>query len=292
MTQVVNQKRNTSFLLDETAILASLSVDRQPTEAVRLEVEIVGSTILSGLVTVYASTGLGVAEYVVTDDSDGNEYAIKITDGVINISVSASAASANPIVEDTLDTGQHYEIGTNNGVIRITATATVQDDSVILADTSDSNDRLLLVSNGAIGTSVQTNTSEQFSFSDNGCEAGTTEFSSIAGLTSSGISDGFVNIRAVNRLGQPVNQQKDIDSTLPVRFYFKDGRIRAKLSGQDRVANYKIMAEPDADVKDNDLVYAVSGLPPGLTIGQLSFTRHIYDFDGATHHIEAEVIDL
>lgn len=255
-----------------------------------MEVEIVGATISSGEVTIYSSTGAGVTQYVVNDETDGNKYAIRVNNRSISVTQVASPASDNPIVQDTL-LSSYREIVTNNGVIGVAITTTVQDDTVILIDEGDSEDRKLVVSNNAVGTADSNSTTETFSFDDNDVQQGSTLFSSITGITTSGISDGFIKVRGVSKLGEPCNQKITIDADMKVRFYSQDGRIKAALAGQDRVARYKIMAEPDADVDDNDLIYPASGIA-GITMAQLDFVRHIYNFDGVTHHIEAEVFDL
>ncbi len=61
-------------------------------------------------------------------------------------------------------------------------------------------------------------------------------------------------------------------------------------TGREKIAEYKIIAEPDADILENDLLYAVSGM--GITLGMVTFKERIFDFDGVTHHLEAEVMDL
>lgn len=263
----------------------------------RLEVEIVGNTVSTGLVNIYSSSGSGVSEYVITDEDDGNKYAIAVTNGQISVTITTDPASANPIVEDTLNASNNWKIITSYGQIAVQVSGTAQDDSVVLADTADGNDRKLVVSNGMLGTSVVSSTSETFEFDSNTCVLGTTNFSTIAGITTSGISDGFISVRAVNRMGQPVNQEKIISNGMAVRFYSKGegARGRAKiimrLSGQEKVANYKIMAEPDADIEDKDVMYPLNGVY-GLTMGTIDFTRRIYDFDGITHHTECDVLDL
>jgi len=49
-----------------------------------------------------------------------------------------------------------------------------------------------------------------------------------------------------------------------------------------------MMVAPDKDVRENDIIYAVSGIM-GLTIGIVSFVSGIFDFNGITHHIHCEV---
>lgn len=285
-------KRNTSYLLDVAAVASSLSATRQPQQTIRLEVEVMGCTVsASGRVTVYSAGGSGVSSYVVQDRTLATKWAIQITSGVINISATASSASSEPIVEDSLTSGIHWKIYVDNGVIAIEASATVQDDSVLLNDTATSTTYELIVSDGVLGISAASTNSEVFTFSENLSKIGLINFSSIDGITMSGISDGFIKIKAINKLGQPINQLITAQSNVPVRFYRQNGRIRLVKSGEELVAQYKIMAEPDLDIRENDLVYPLSDVV-GLTLGLVNFVERIWDFDGITHHTEAVLIDL
>lgn len=139
--------------------------------------------------------------------------------------------------------------------------------------------------------SVAGSTDETFSFTANGVVVGIKDFSSISGITIAGISDGFVNIRSVSKTGQPVNQEITIYSSLAVRFYPLSGKIRMMAAGQEKASLYKMMAAPDKVIKENDIMRAVSGIP-GITYGQVSFVEEVIDFDGLTHHMEAEITPL
>lgn len=185
----VDLRRNTSFLVDLIATGASVSIDRNPRRASRMEVEVIGATVTTGVVNLAGST------------------------------------------------------------------------------------------------------TETLNFTENGVQVGVLDFTTLTGLTMSGISDGFIQVRALNKMGQPINQEIDVELAMPIKFYAQDGRIRAMKQGREQVANYKLMAEPDADVQDNDFVYAISGVF-GLTFGQVVFAEKIFDFDGGTHHTEAEIMDL
>lgn len=145
------------------------------------------------------------------------------------------------------------------------------------------------VSTGLVN--VSGNVNETFSFSEDGKLIGTQDFTSISGITTSGIEDGFLSIKAITKLGQPINQDETIYSDLPIRFYAQNGRIRMMKQGQEKIAKYKIMADWDKDIQENDLLFANSGVF-GLTIGRIDFAEKIFDFDGATHHTEAEVMEL
>ncbi len=102
-----------------------------------------------------------------------------------------------------------------------------------------------------------------------------------------------VDIKRLNKistslLGQPVNQETTIYSSLPVRFEAIKGSIRMMAAGQQKVAQYKIYAEAGKDIRENDFVYAISGIA-GLTRARVSFVDQMFDFDGITHHLECEL---
>ncbi len=132
---------------------------------------------------------------------------------------------------------------------------------------------------------------ETFSFSGNGVLVGIKDFTSLIGLTLSGIVGGSIFIDAFNQYGGPNNQEITVFSDLPVRFYAQDGRIRMRKAGQEKIAKYKIMTREDRDIRENDILIAVSGIT-GLTRGIISFVHKIVDFSGSGHHVQAEIQDL
>lgn len=132
-------------------------------------------------------------------------------------------------------------------------------------------------------------TTETLSFTANSVGVSTKDFSSISGITIAGISNGFITVRAVSKMGQPVNQEREVEASLPVRFYAINGKIRMIAAGQEKVAKYKFMCDYNKDVQENDIIYGISQVA-GLTRGMVSFVENIFDLDGVTHHIEAEVI--
>ncbi len=62
-------------------------------------------------------------------------------------------------------------------------------------------------------------------------------------------------------------------------------------AGQEKIAKYKIMTREDRDIRENDILIAVSGIT-GLTRGIISFVHKIVDFSGSGHHVQAEIQDL
>jgi len=145
------------------------------------------------------------------------------------------------------------------------------------------------VSNGLVN--ISGNVNETIQFDNNKNMVGSQNFTSISGITLSGINGGLIKISTVNTLGEPMMQERLIESNLPVRFYpinsSKLGMMRVK-AGDERIAQYSMMVAPDKDVRENDIIYAVSGIM-GLTIGIVSFVSGIFDFNGITHHIHCEV---
>lgn len=145
------------------------------------------------------------------------------------------------------------------------------------------------ISSGLVNIAGSTN--ESFSIDANGSYVGTKDFSSVSGLTLSGIEDGYVSVKAVTRIGHPVNQEVARHSYVSCRFYPVSGRIRMSAPGQQKIAKYKMMVAPDKNLSETDTVYPISGFA-GLTMGIISFVEPIIDFDGTTHHVEAEIQEI
>ena len=134
-------------------------------------------------------------------------------------------------------------------------------------------------------------TNEALTFSENGVGIGIKDFMNITGITTSGISDGFIEVKGVSKTGYPIDQEMTIHSNLPVRFYAQDGRIRMMKQGEEKIAKYTVMVAPDKIILGNDILYAVSGID-AMTRGQISFVEQIMDFEGLTQHTECELIPL
>jgi hypothetical protein len=134
-------------------------------------------------------------------------------------------------------------------------------------------------------------TTETLAFTANGEKITTKGYTSVSGITVAGVSNGFITMRAMDKLGNPVNQEISIYSALPVRFYALNGKIRMIAAGQTNTAEYKMMIAPDKLVEASDLIYAVSGIQ-GLTRGIIDFATEIMDLDGVTHHIECDILGL
>ena len=134
-------------------------------------------------------------------------------------------------------------------------------------------------------------TTDTLAFTANGEQITSKGFTSVTGITVAGISNGFITLEALDKLGNPVNQEISIHSALPVRFYALSGKIRMMAAGQTDTAKYKMMVAPDKLIEPNDLMYAVSSIQ-GLTRGQIEFVTEIADLAGATHHIECDIFGL
>lgn len=73
-----------------------------------------------------------------------------------------------------------------------------------------------------------------------------------------------------------------------VFFYMNKGDFRMTLPGNFQMGDYTMMALPTLDVQNGDLVQCVAGVD-GLTLGQVINVMAYRDFDGLTHHVDAQV---
>lgn len=138
---------------------------------------------------------------------------------------------------------------------------------------------------------INGNTTETLNFSADGVKVGQLDFSVFAGLSFSGISGGTVKVRVVSDMGQPINQLMLVSENLPVRFFQNTGFQRGFEAGQQLVGSKRVrigmMMEPwPLKIANNDYVYGDYGIV-GVTVMQVDFFEAVYDFAGATHHIEA-----
>ena len=267
----------------------TLNVDRQPSIASRLEVIVDGASICNGLVSVSGLTS-SVSTLIVADCP--NKYAVQIENGMQKL-VQSWLNAKTWIVQDR-STSDKWKLSAENGIFKIVSSTEEVQEEPVFNDVGDTSlYQRLFVQNGMTGVEQLSLVTEQYSFIDDDKVVGTNEFTLITsdGITMSGISGGTVAIRSVNSMGQPINQEKTVQNFMKVRFFAEDGRVRALKSGDDKIANHRIMAEPDADITEMDLVYGLTHIF-GLTLGQVVFAEKILDFDGVTHHTEAEVMQL
>lgn len=169
------------------------------------------------------------------------------------------------------------------------ASLTVGDST--LTDLAGSNDGSIVGATVIEGITALAPTNETIPIPDNGEFVFSNDYSTITGLTFSGISDGFISLHAQTNLGEPIYQKVSVDSAAKVRFYEKAGRIKIEKEGTDRKAEYRVMFEPDSTIQDNDFLYFPAGLY-GATHGVVSFVKKIKDFDGTYHHTEAKIQHL
>jgi hypothetical protein len=267
-----------------------MSPSRSFNQAVRLQVEVAGCSITFGKVNVFSSSGSGVAGYVVQDRTLTTKWSIQVDNGILSFVATSNPTSDEPIFEDSLVPGAHWRLFIDDGVMGIESTVTVQDDVIVLGDLTTATDYQLIISDGIPG--IQTyvgSTKETFNFTENGVKGGTVEFSTISGITISGIDSGEISIKAISKFGQPITQLITVQSNVPVRFYSQTGRVSTRPQGQEQVGQYRLMVEPDVDIQTEDLVYPISGVS-GISIGIVNFSEKIFDFDGLTHHTEADLI--
>lgn len=292
LTARINVKRLTNLLLDGITPSSASAVDRQPARSSRLEIEIWGATIATlGTVIIENTDVVSLNQYVFQDVSTADKWAMTIDNGVVALMTTINAADVNPILQDSLNPSNYWVMTIDNGIVFVGATSTIQADEIGLRDQTTLLGYELVVTDGVPGISSLASAYEQFVFTQNDVKVGTEDFTNIGSVFCTGIAGGSISIRSINNMGQPINQLVNVGTDVPVRFYAQSGRIRMMKQGQDKIAKYKIMAEPDADIEDNDMIYAVSGIF-GLTYGKVEFAERIYDFDGLTHHLEAEIMDL
>lgn len=140
--------------------------------------------------------------------------------------------------------------------------------------------------------SISGNVVEQIPFIIDGVKVGVQNFNSISGITISGISGGNIKIRCVSDMGQPINQLVLIGQNVPSRFYQNSGYMKGFEAGQQVSGSIRkmmgLMLEPNANIENNDYVYGDYGIV-GITVMQVNFWEAFWDFDGLTHHIEANL---
>ena len=135
------------------------------------------------------------------------------------------------------------------------------------------------------------NVSETLSFTGDGVKVSVkNNYSTFAGVSLSNISGGTISVRAVSDMGQPINQPIVVAAGLSVRFFQNVGFMKGFEAGQQVVGSNRIrmgmMLEPNANIAANDFVYGDYGIV-GITLMYINFFEAVYDFAGATHHIEA-----
>jgi hypothetical protein len=194
---------------------------------------------------------------------------------------------------------------TLTGLVRISRfTANVVDKKVMISSPAVDRQpaqscRLAVEISGVTVTagtiSIAGTTTESFNFSENRVKVGLKDFSNISGISAVGLTSGYIEIRAVSKTGQPINQEINVHTNIPARFFpMKSGarrQVKMMPAGQQKMAQYVLLVEASRDIQENDVMYAISGIP-GLTRGQVMFVEHILDFDGITHHIEAEIAGI
>jgi len=82
--------------------------------------------------------------------------------------------------------------------------------------------------------------------------------------------------------------ETEIVAALSVYFDINPKGYVWEAPGQMTKVDYVMFAAYDANLQPGDLVYPVSGVV-GLTLGRVVSVGGIFDFDGLTHHVEAQV---
>lgn len=147
----------------------------------------------------------------------------------------------------------------------------------------------IIITNASVGGTVHVsgNTDESFVFAANGESVGSENFTRIDGLTIQGLSGGLIEIKAVTPTGQSLVQKTQVYGSIPCRLFTAKGRNITVSPGQTQQNRQKLMFAPTTVIKDNDEIYPVLNLP-GFDMAKITFVDTLYDFAGATHHIECD----
>ncbi len=86
--------------------------------------------------------------YIITDRVTADKYAISFDDGQIRWTVTASAASAEPIFEDVTNSSDNWRLFFSDGQRAIEKVVTVQDDNITLEDVTTGTNYRMQVDDG------------------------------------------------------------------------------------------------------------------------------------------------
>ena len=144
---------------------------------------------------------------------------------------------------------------------------------------------------GASATITGDAGSEVVQLNDNARFLGALFFTNVSGITIGGVRDGFVDVKSLNSQGQPVNQDLVISASMRCRFFYHEGKLKVQPAGQMESGKIMLLMEPNADVVSGDIITSLYGLEQ-VTVGRAIHIDPIFDFDGLTHHVEAELNNI
>ncbi len=90
------------------------------------------------------------SEYIVTDRTTATKYSIQVADGELVWTSTASAASSEPIVQDTVNSSDNWTIFIDDGQLGWESTVTEQDDSILRVDTVTSTTYRIRIGDGQL----------------------------------------------------------------------------------------------------------------------------------------------
>lgn len=238
---------------------------------IRLEVQLRRSTITNGVVIVEGAGARNISDIIVKDRTLDVRWKIRIISGNILIEPTFEQYQGEPVIADSIIPDTRYRMGFDSGVPVFSNTDEPLGGQVVLQDSYentkfyelrvDNTFEGLGLTNHFLNSDVLAGftISERFNFSRNTVVIGTFNFFSIGTISTFGISGGEINVKAVNRMGQPVNQRITVEVNVPVRFIQQHGKVKSFKTGDDKIRKTIMLAEPELDLLENDLVYDYTG---------------------------------
>ena len=93
---------------------------------------------------------------------------------------------------------------------------------------------------------------------------------------------------SVDEFGHPAITYSQVGGDTACYLYAMEGAKKRREQGEETLGGFVLMAHATQDLRPGDVVQPVSGVS-GLTRGEITWVDGIQGFDGATHHLEAEV---
>lgn len=175
-------------------------------------------------------------------------------------------------------------------------TAALTTDTFTLTTAMTQESKLKVEISGANGltlalVSIDGSTDETLTFTQNDFQITENEFTSVAQITVSGLTDGTLQVTGFHAGGQPVYYESAKNSNMPCFISELSAKEKMQLAGLDKPAEYRALFLQTESIAANDFLEPVSGIA-GLTRAQIINPFYVFDFAGNTHHIESLVKKL
>lgn len=142
------------------------------------------------------------------------------------------------------------------------------------------------------GTVLLNGTAVAFSAGDRLKKQTTVSFTALTSVLVQGLAGATIHVEAIKNTGEPVLSEYTVTSSLAVKWYAASAKrirmVRVE-QGQVPVGEFRFQAAADANVVNGDIIQPISGGISGLTLGEVVGVYQIGQFDGITHHLEADV---